>query len=57
MRLYIADSETPNALTAKTFCKSDRVDDLFYASHSTELFRQLGIGCARRAILANLNAT
>jgi predicted DNA-binding protein len=43
MRLYIADSETPNALTAETLRKSDRGEDVFYASNSTELFRQLGI--------------
>ena len=33
----------PNALTAETIRKSDRGEDVFYASNSTELFRQLGI--------------
>lgn len=39
MRLYIADSETPNALTAETLRKSDRSEDTFYAANSTEFFR------------------
>jgi len=43
MRLYIADSETPNALTAETLRKSDRGEDVFYASNSADLFKQLGI--------------
>ena len=33
----------PNALTAETIRKGDRGEDVFYASNSTELFRQLGI--------------
>ena len=43
MRLYIADSETPNALTAETIRKSDKGDDVFYAANATDLFKQLGI--------------
>ena len=43
MRLYIADSETPNALTAETLRKSDRGEDVFYATSATGLFKQLGI--------------
>jgi predicted DNA-binding protein len=43
MRLYIADNETPNALTAETLHKSDRDEDVFYASSATDLFKQLGI--------------
>ncbi len=42
MRLYIADSETPNPLTAETLRKSDRGEDVFYASSTTDLFKQLG---------------
>ena len=43
MRLYIAESETPNALTAETLRKSDRGEDVFYASSAADLFKQLGI--------------
>ncbi|HET9112784.1 MAG TPA: hypothetical protein VFN66_02820 [Burkholderiales bacterium] len=43
MRLYIADSETPNALTAETLRKSDRGEDIFGASNAADLFKQLGI--------------
>ncbi len=43
MRLYIADRETPNALTVETFRKSDRGEDVFYASSPSDLFKQLGI--------------
>lgn len=43
MRLYIEDSETPNALTAETLRKSDRGEDVFSASSAAELFKQLGI--------------
>ena len=43
MRLYIADSETPNALTADTIRKSRRGDDLFRAARASDLFKQLGI--------------
>lgn len=37
------DSETPNALTAETLHKSDKGEDVFHASSSTELFKELGI--------------
>lgn len=43
MRLYIADSETPNALTADTLRKSDKGEDVFYASDATDLFKQMDI--------------
>lgn len=43
MRLYIADSETPNALTADTIRKSRQGDDVFHASSASDLFKQLGI--------------
>jgi predicted DNA-binding protein len=43
MRLYIADSETPNALTAETLRKSRRGEDTFSVSSAFELFRKLGI--------------
>ncbi|MBC7490544.1 MAG: addiction module antitoxin [Glaciimonas sp.] len=43
MRLYIADSATPNALNAETLRKSNRGEDIFYASSTTNLFKQLGI--------------
>lgn len=43
MRLYIANSETPNALTADTLRKSDQDEDVFYASSPSDLFKQLGI--------------
>ena len=43
MRLYIADSETPNALTADTIRKSDKGEDVFYASSAADLFKKLGI--------------
>ncbi|HOE44101.1 MAG TPA: hypothetical protein PLB25_21085 [Rhodoferax sp.] len=43
MRLYIAESETPNALTANTLRKSDAGEDVFYASGASDLFKQLGI--------------
>ena len=43
MRLYIADSETPNALTAETIRKSDKGEDVFYAANATDLLKQLGI--------------
>jgi len=42
MRLYIAETETPNALTADTLRKSDADEDVFYAADSTDLFKQLG---------------
>ena len=43
MRLYIADSETPNALTAETLHKSRRGEDVFTAPTAGKLFEQLGI--------------
>ena len=43
MRLYIADSETPNALTAHTIRKSRRGEHLFSAASASDLFEQLGI--------------
>ena len=43
MRLYIADSETPNALTADTLRRSDKDEDIFYAATPSELFKQLDI--------------
>ena len=43
MRLYIADRETPNALTAATIRKARKGDDLFHASSPADLFKQLGI--------------
>ena len=43
MRLYIADSETPNALTAETISKSRQSEDVFHASSPSDLFKQLGI--------------
>ena len=43
MRLYIADSETPNVLTADTLRKSIRGEDVLNASSPSDLFKQLGI--------------
>ena len=43
MRLYIADSETPNALTADTIRRSRNGEDVFHASSPSDLFKQLGI--------------
>lgn len=43
MRLYIADSETPNALTAETIRKSRLGEDVFQASSPSDLFKKLGI--------------
>lgn len=43
MRLYIADSETPNALTAETIRKSRQGEDVFHTSNPSDLFDQLGI--------------
>ena len=43
MRLYIANSETPSALTADTLRKSDKGEDVFQASSPSDLFKQLGI--------------
>lgn len=43
MRLYIADSETPNALTAETIRKGRQGEDVFHTSSPSDLFKQLGI--------------
>lgn len=43
MRLYIAYSETPNALTAETILKGKQGEDVFHASSPSDLFKQLGI--------------
>jgi len=43
MRLYIAESDTPNALTAETLRKSREGEDVFRASSASDLFKQLGI--------------
>ena len=43
MRLYIAESETPNALTAETLRKSRKGEDVFHASSASDLFKRLGI--------------
>ena len=43
MRLYITESETPNALTAETLRKSRDGEDVFHASIASDLFKQLGI--------------
>ena len=43
MRLYIAESETPNALTAETLRKSRKGEDVFSASSASDLFKRLGI--------------
>ena len=43
MRLYIADSETPNALTADTIRKSRRGEDVLTATSAASMFEQLGI--------------
>lgn len=43
MRLYIAQSEVPNALTAKTITQSRNGEDVFTATSASQLFEQLGI--------------
>jgi predicted DNA-binding protein len=43
MRFYIAESETPNAMTAETLRKSRKGEDVFKASSASALFKQLGI--------------
>ena len=43
MRLYIADSKTPNTLTADTIRRSRQGEDVFHAASPSELFKQLGI--------------
>jgi hypothetical protein len=43
MRLYIAQSRVPNALTAKTITQSRKGEDVFTAKSASQLFEQLGI--------------
>ena len=43
MRLYITESERPNALTAETLRKSGEGEDVFHASSASGLFKQLDI--------------
>lgn len=43
MRLYIAQNEAPNALTAETLRKSRRGEDVHRAADAADLFRRLGI--------------
>ena len=43
MRLYIAESEIPNALTAVTLRKGRKGEDVFHTSSASDLFKRLGI--------------
>jgi predicted DNA-binding protein len=43
MRLYIAESESPNALTAQTLRRSRDGDDVTEASDLTDMLKQLGL--------------
>jgi predicted DNA-binding protein len=43
MRLYIAESETSNAVTAETLRRSCEGEAVFHASSASGLFKQLGI--------------
>lgn len=43
MRLYIAQSRVPNALTTKTITQSPKGENVFTAKSATQLFEQLGI--------------
>ncbi|MBF8270325.1 MAG: Uncharacterized protein HW386_2034 [Gammaproteobacteria bacterium] len=43
IRLYIAEHETPNALTAETIRKARRGEEVFEAKNASELFKQLDI--------------
>jgi predicted DNA-binding protein len=43
MRLYIAQHEIPNELTAETLRKAQRGEDIFYAKDAEDLFQQLEI--------------
>ncbi len=43
MRLYIAQHEIPNELTAETLLKARRGEDVFYAKDAEDLLQQLGI--------------
>ena len=43
MRVYIANNEIPNALTAETIRKGRKGEDVFQASTASNLFKQLDI--------------
>ncbi len=43
MRHYIAQSRTPNALSAKTITQSRKGENVLTAKSATQLFEQLGI--------------
>ena len=43
IRLYIAEQETPNALTAETIRRARRGEEVFDAGNASELFKQLDI--------------
>lgn len=43
MRLYIAQHEIPNDLTAKTLRKARRGEEVVYAKDTEDLFQQLEI--------------
>jgi len=43
MRLYIAQSRTPNALNAKTITQSRKGENVLTSKSATQLFEQLGI--------------
>lgn len=41
IRLYIAEHENPNPLTAETIRKARRGEDVFQTQDATDLFKQL----------------
>ena len=43
MRLYIADSEVPNSLTADTLRRARRGEDVFHAVDTDDLMAQLDL--------------
>ena len=43
IRLYIAEYETPNVLTAETIRKARRGEEVIEAQNASELFKQLDI--------------
>jgi hypothetical protein len=43
MRWYISDHKIPNTLTAETIRNGRQGQDVFHASSSADLFKQLGI--------------
>jgi predicted DNA-binding protein len=43
MRLYIADSEVPNSLTADTLRRARRGEDVFHAVDADDLMAQLDL--------------